>query len=101
MLKFNPGSPTEIFFCSCDPVADGLWPVPATDELRFNFESAADGMVNVEILDMRGRLVQSHQLNAAMGQNMFVIDVSALDRGGYLFRYTVADETQVIRFMKQ
>ena len=80
---------------SIDPVAAGvavkLQPNPATSNVQLSI-SGVNGMVNVAIIDMSGRVISNQTVNASDVQN---INVSNFAKGAYFVRITNNNFTKV------
>ncbi len=78
-----------------DNDASGLsiFPVPAQGSLNLNW-GAINGIANVELVDLAGRVVLVRQLNAAISSSL---DLSTLASGEYTLRVTHADGVAVRR----
>jgi len=63
--------------------ATSIYPNPADEELSVRFQLAADAPVILEILDVRGRLIQQVALHGKAGSNVALLDTEALESGMY------------------
>lgn len=78
-----------------------IWPNPTTGELNLALVSLAEGAVDIAILDVNGRLVQSDRRTAAMGRSQSVVNANALPAGVYTLRATDRDGKAIsLRFVK-
>ena len=68
------------------PRALEVFPNPAVDRLRVQFDAMYDGEVRWRITDASGRTALTSNFGVAKGRNGFDIDVAALDRGTYLIQ---------------
>jgi len=73
-----------------------LFPNPADDMLAIGFEPAT-GAVQVDVLDLTGRVVVSRGANAGTGR--MDLDVSDLAAGGYSLRVQLAGSISVQRLV--
>lgn len=70
-----------------------LYPNPATDQLTISMEHApANTQVKVELLDVLGRKVYTHNIGTTQQKSM---DVSAVPTGLYLCRIVAGDQQQI------
>lgn len=78
-----------------DPLAAGvavnLQPNPATSHVNMTI-AGVSGMVDMQIIDMSGRVVMAQQINAEVAQN---IDLSNIAKGAYFVRITNNDFSKV------
>ncbi|HSH67067.1 MAG TPA: T9SS type A sorting domain-containing protein [Bacteroidia bacterium] len=63
-----------------------LYPNPLTDEVNYQFELEHDGQLQIEIMDVLGKIVYSKQLQATKGNQLLKLDLSDLPKGLYIFR---------------
>ncbi|MCA1763824.1 MAG: T9SS type A sorting domain-containing protein [Flavobacteriales bacterium] len=83
-----------------DVVVDELnvFPNPASDQLNINFEKRDSDAVQIDLLDIRGRVVQSAgRQGGGFGRFQTQLDVSALPAGFYLLRLATQSGTQTIK----
>ncbi len=78
--SFFSDDPAEALEANIQPLH--LSPVPASDKLRIEWASAADTPVDLQIIDMSGRLIQK----ARMTSGLHELDVQHLKPGLYLLR---------------
>jgi hypothetical protein len=60
-----------------------LYPNPATDQLKLDFNADATDILRIKITDFHGRIVKQIQTNVSTGLNQVTIDVSELASGLY------------------
>lgn len=87
-----------------EPVTGGLmnlFPNPSTDKVTAEYLAAAEGVVNVEVIDPAGRMIMQRQQTVSAGPNLFGMDVQAVPAGIYLLRITEGDQQSLLRFMVQ
>ena len=65
-----------------------VYPNPVTDQLNVNFFANAAQQINVEVLDLQGKMIQQRQSDAAIGQNHYKFDMSNAPSGIYFIRIT-------------
>lgn len=70
------------------------FPIPASDKLTVNLPSGIAGAVQVELLDMQGRVVNS--ISAKNPNGSLILDVSALATGIYHLRLTETTTSLVL-----
>ena len=63
-----------------------IYPNPARQLARIAFESSTQGMVDLEIYDLSGKLVISRQYGVNKGQATIDVNVIDLDSGSYIVR---------------
>jgi len=63
-----------------------LYPNPAKDEIKINFDTKVAEEVWVSILDLQSKVILRLKGDTRKGNNQFIIDVSGLKPGSYLLR---------------
>ena len=77
-----------------------LFPNPTTNELNFTFDVNASN-VSLEIFDISGRHISSYNFNNLQSGVQFeTIDVSQLNNGLYLCKFSIGDKSITRRFIK-
>lgn len=71
-----------------DPNSHGMdvYPIPATDELFIDLHDVSNQTITIEIVDLTGRVLQSHQIAAHETTMKLVIDVRQLPAGLYFVK---------------
>ena len=72
-----------------------LFPNPVDDQLNVRFEIAGGSAATVELLDVTGKLIDSHDVQAAAGSNLVVLNTAEYAAGVYMVKLTVGSVTQV------
>jgi hypothetical protein len=70
-----------------------VFPNPSSDILNVNFEMRSANKVSFQLTDGLGRVVNSNQMNAIAGSNIWNFDVSELAAGVYNLDFTVDGAT--------
>jgi len=74
-----------------------MYPNPATDVVNFNIDATSNGVVELTIYSIDGKIVkESKGLNVENGTNSFTENVSNLNNGIYLVRITNSTSNEVI-----
>lgn len=77
-----------------------VMPNPATDEAQAQFSLVKSGLVQLDLLDMTGRLVQRvHSGNMAVGTQRVELPVRSLQAGLYFIRLQQSGRQEVGRFV--
>lgn len=76
-----------------------LWPNPANDKLNVRFNSLNNGIQNLEIIDITGKIILEQQFTAASGVVTENIDISGLNSGIYIFKLSSANQVETSRFV--
>jgi hypothetical protein len=63
-----------------------FFPNPAQDEVFYSFNSESEENIEIEILDVLGRVISTKILNATIGNNNLRADMSSLIPGSYIIR---------------
>jgi hypothetical protein len=75
---------------------------PVSDKLTMSFESANNQVVDIRILDMSGRIVQSNRINSYKGNNLLSFSLpSTLNKGIYLVSLFDGAKQMTTKFVKQ
>jgi hypothetical protein len=74
-----------------------VYPNPVADELTLTSQSANKGIMQIEFIDMQGRVV----LSKTSAANQLKINVSNLSNGLYLCRVTQGSTVQTSKFLKK
>ncbi|MBK6832643.1 MAG: CotH kinase family protein [Flavobacteriales bacterium] len=77
-----------------------LYPNPATNDVVLGLDAASDGMADVRISDVRGRLLATYQQAVTIGINRLELDVAGLQAGTYLITSDVNGDRRTTRFVK-
>ena len=67
-----------------------LYPNPASEFVYLNFNSATEGLVNIQIVNSIGQLVKQHPVNTINGHNQIKINVVDIRPGMYILRINKA-----------
>ncbi|HXR79427.1 MAG TPA: fibronectin type III domain-containing protein [Saprospiraceae bacterium] len=76
-----------------------LYPNPASELVYLNFNSATEGLVNIQIVSSTGQLVKQHPVNTIKGQNQFKIEVADIRPGMYILRINKGDLNLTRKFV--
>ncbi|MBL7924049.1 MAG: T9SS type A sorting domain-containing protein [Bacteroidia bacterium] len=76
-----------------------LYPNPAGDFINLSFFHPEEGTVVAEIIDILGKTISSHSINAAEGFNRAELNVSGLNNGIYFLRLQQGEDTAVRKFI--
>lgn len=77
-----------------------LYPNPATDQIQISFESPGTEKIQVEIVDIQGRVLQQQIISSQTGTNHMTIPVSHLSQGIYFCHLQSGAKTENIKFVK-
>lgn len=102
------GSVKESAIISIEQKIEGLsilsaFPNPANNQLNVKYTTREAGNVELQIVNLVGRIVYTENMNAGAGVSINTIDVSQIASGSYLIQLTnkVTDEKQIVRFIKE
>ena len=76
-----------------------LYPNPASEFVYLNFNSATEGLVNIQIVNSIGQLVKQHPVNTIKGHNQFKIQVADIRPGMYILKINKGDLNLTRKFM--
>lgn len=77
-----------------------LWPNPAREQLNIALDSRLDGAVNMEVIDLNGRVVMTQQERSVAGNNRFVLSTEGIPAGLYALRISNGSNTVTQRFVR-
>jgi len=77
-----------------------LYPNPVNEQLQINYETLKTGNVQVEIVDLLGKVLYQQTLTSQNGTNHAIIPVSQLSEGLYVFSLQSSDKIEIIKFIK-
>lgn len=75
-----------------------LYPNPASDQITLVYSNTKTAKVQMQVLDMGGRVMMQKEYNCAAGRNEFKTDLSTLATGVYQVR--IAENAKVINVIK-
>lgn len=81
-----------------------LFPNPASDQLTYSFFENSDGIVDVEFIDMMGKVVKWERFNVTRGYNSLRSQLNDLAAGVYFLkmqRMDMTGESRMVRFTKK
>lgn len=77
-----------------------LYPNPVMDQLQISYEILKEGNVQVEIIDLQGRILHRQTISSQNGPNQAIIPVTHLRGGLYIFRLKNGTNVETIKFLK-
>ena len=78
-----------------------LFPNPVTDELKINFQSAGKWNLQIDIIDIQGKVLHQENISSQTGINFFTINIAQLPQGLYLCRLQNGNKVETIKFIKK
>jgi PKD repeat protein len=76
------------------------WPNPVSDHLNLSFRSTLRGTVQLQLVDVNGRVHRTTNATFTTGDNRIELSTAELPAGLYLLRMEQAGHAQSIRFVK-
>lgn len=82
---------------------EGIVPNPVQNNLTASISSPTKGLINLQVLDIMGRMIQQQQVIIQEGTNVIPVNVSTLGSGIYLLKAISSDNHQIptVKFIKQ
>ena len=78
-----------------------IYPNPAKDNLQVQIDSDKKTALQIQVLSADGKVLMSSQTNASEGSILRSINISALPKGSYFLKVTIAErDEQMVRFEK-
>ena len=75
-----------------------IYPIPSSDFITVEFETAAMDINVVEIFDINGKLIEQFSKKLGEGQHKLVINCASYEEGYYIIRLSSNGRTRVDRF---
>lgn len=99
-LTFSPVTTDVKTLASKMESAFLIYPNPVTNEFQLSYESIKASTLNIEIIDLQGRVLQRQTINSQFGTNQNRISVSQLKKGSYICRLQNGNKYETIKFLK-
>ncbi|MEX1132438.1 MAG: PKD domain-containing protein [Flavobacteriales bacterium] len=80
--------------------ATNLWPNPVAEQFNLTLNSSRSGNLSLSIVDLNGREVRTMNASILAGNNQLPMDVSGLEPGMYLLRFSNGSNSAAMRFVK-
>ncbi len=77
-----------------------LSPVPVADRLNIKIETAINTTLSMNVIDMSGKLLSTHQFRLVEGQNILHVDTGRLHPGFYMLMISDGNAAQAYKFIK-
>jgi hypothetical protein len=77
-----------------------LYPNPVAEQLQIRLEGMENSIVQVDIIDMQGRIVQQQKISNNEGHNTATIHLFQLTEGLYICRLQTGSRIESIKFIK-
>ena len=101
LVDINCSGTTGINNLNKNNLSLNVYPNPASDVVKFTTTFAKASKVDVRIMDITGRVVNTVNLgNVTAGSQTFSIDVSGLTNGSYMLEFTTDDSRGIAKFTK-
>jgi len=90
---------SDIVALNCMKSKDGLsvYPNPARSTLSFSFNEDADGIINIQILDVYGKVVKWERSSTQHGLNNLHTNIETLAPGVYYLQLDRMDKSGLVR----
>jgi hypothetical protein len=76
-----------------------LYPNPTDNELNIRFSVNEAQTAIVQILDISGKVAETHNINVVPGSNLIMMDMKSLASGTYFAALKVGDAQKVMQFV--
>lgn len=76
------------------------FPNPAHDQISLSLTSGTDQAINIVILDVAGRKVQSFQKSCVVGSNVIEMPLANLEKGIYFIQIIMEGRSEKVMFVK-
>ena len=98
LFTFRPDLPTGIEPLFTQPRID-LFPNPTNNLLNIHLDENLDGKIQLNILDIQGRRIQSEILRLGRGENELEVDVSQYSNGIYFAQFRKGEQVYTRKFV--
>ncbi len=78
-----------------------MQPNPATNYVTVTFTAQTQGVNEISITDMQGKILMRKSATATIGSNRVSLDVSSLSKGVYLLKLQSSSEVKVKKIVKE
>lgn len=78
-----------------------VWPNPATSHAQLEFSLSASASIQIEVIDVTGKIVKSEPFSGVSGSNLHQLDLSMLKPGMYFVNLTGNNLRKTSRLVKQ
>ena len=76
-----------------------LYPNPAQDLIQVNFFNEENSIVEISMIDLLGKVIESKSVDATEGFNTTEMNTSSLQNGIYLLRVVQDGDVQIRKFI--
>ncbi len=94
----------KLIYLNCVDVLGGLklYPNPANNEIKLEFEASRESVFTINITDLMGRLLKSIQYVATEGFNQSLVNIQDLPSGSYQvsINSNTGSRPQILKFIK-
>jgi len=77
-----------------------LYPNPVTDRLQVRYESVTEENVQVQLIDIQGRVLYQQNIKSQQGTNYVNIPVGSFQNGLYLCKLQKGNNIEISKFIK-
>jgi hypothetical protein len=77
-----------------------LYPNPAEAELTVDFDLGSNQLLQIEIVDLLGKVVGSYGIQAKEGKNSVLVNTQSLSNGSYIIQLSGEAVSSSLPFVK-
>jgi hypothetical protein len=100
--KFTYSQIVKVSVNTIEVSAASVYPNPFKSDYTLSFSTTKQGVAQIELMDMQGRVVSTSQLDVAAGTNAIpVTETASLKSGIYFLKVTINGESQTIKLVKE
>jgi hypothetical protein len=77
-----------------------IYPIPAKVQLNVSYEAENATNVNIEIIDLLGKVLYNQNYNSQTGKNLVSISIAELPEGLYLCQLQKGNKIETVKFVK-
>jgi uncharacterized protein YvpB len=103
-INLYEGSPSDEIIVGLEDsgqdIQMNIYPNPSDADIHVEFSLMQGQIFNAQIIDITGKVISSHQIQANQGQNLLILDTKSLSQGSYMIRLKGDSKSSSMPFYK-
>ena len=103
-INLYEGSPSDEIIVGLEDsgqdIQMNIYPNPSDADIHVEFSLMQGQIFNAQIIDITGKVISSHQIQANEGQNLLILDTKSLSQGSYMIRLKGDSKSSSMPFYK-
>ena len=103
-INLYEGSPSDEIIVGLEDsgqdIQMNIYPNPSDADIHVEFSLMQRQIFNAQIIDITGKVISSHQIQANEGQNLLILDTKSLSQGSYMIRLKGDSKSSSMPFYK-